>query len=235
MVRAWNLTVIKYLKIMSKVTKKILGSARGRVGDVVFRKFRVATVASAYQPTPRDPKTNAQQLVRTRFGALRALAVSFAPIATIGFGTATKGTMLTPRNLFVKRNWKNVTASEPGTAVVDYSELTVAEGSLPSVAFKTPHFDNPNEVEVLWDDVATLGLDAKVYVFAYCQDKGFGILSHYVTAGSGTVTLEVPASWSGLRVELYGVTIWDAADNVNLGYTKGQTAPSAYIGYGTIS
>lgn len=219
---------------MGKVTKKILGATRGKVGDVVFRKFRQANVDSAYQPTPFNPKTEAQQLQRGIFAAMSSLARGMSPAINKGMAFAAKGTMLSPRNLFVRTNKSCFTSSTPGLVSISYPELELALGGRNHCSFSSPSFDNPLEVEAnwsVWD--TTADNNNKVVIVVYCPDSNEVILSAAVNLSADTASLTVPSRWNGLKVHVWGLE-FAAADDPDNNIVKGQPFASVYIGTGNI-
>lgn len=219
---------------MGKVTKKILGATRGKVGDVVFRKFRMANVDSAYQPNPFNPNTEAQRLQRGKFAVMSNLAQEMAPAINKGFAFAVKGTMLSPRNRFIRENKACFTGSDPALITINWLALKVSLGARSHCDFATPSFDNPLEVQATFtsSDV-TADSNNQVYLVVYAQDAKESILSAPAKLEDGVVSVTVPSHWNGLKVQVYAMEV-SAADHPEDYIVKGQPYASVYVGQGNI-
>lgn len=217
---------------MGKIQIGILGGFRGKVGTVVGSFWKGKPVMRAYVYRPQSTGSNAQELIRTRFGAIGKLAALFTAINTRGLKTYANSKKITPDNAFVKLNWPMVTASTPGTATIDYTGIEIARGPLTDVTFGEPGFDNPLEVTVDWtpnteaDDASA---DDLVYIVLYSPDLHATLQAAGIERSVGTAAITVPDSWNGQRVYIWGYTVGDAAKN------KGKVSNSAYIGSGNIS
>lgn len=208
-----------------------LSPIRKKLGNAVGRKWRNLDVLSVYQPNIRNPKTNAQEIVRTRFGAASSIAMNMASALALGFGVITKGTKVPPRSYFIKENWNHIHASSPGSATVDYDELTIAKGSLVAFQFGSPSFATPLTVTVaMTPNTSAEGASANdlAYVMVYDPESGEGILSTGKERSEAEVVVNVPDYWNGHRVHVYGFGVGDADVNPN------KVATSRYLGSGTI-
>ena len=217
--------------------KGVLGDQYGKIGPVVGRKFREENIYSAYQKNVFNPRTEAQQIHRTRFRTLSEIAHGFACGAIFGFRTAAKGTNLSPRNLFQKTNWPCVTASSPDATNIDYSGMKVSRGGLSNVNFFAPNFDIPNKISVSFEDYGaacqrTAG--DRAFIFVYCPDAGTGILSEEVKLEAAKVSLDTPTAWNGLKVHIWGFVRNQGAANLELGIPAGECSDSQYCGSGNI-
>ena len=210
-----------------------LSPIRKKLGNAVGRKWRTLDVLAVYQPFVSNPNTEAQQLVRTRFGAAASLSNAFKRALLLGFAGICKGTKVPERSMFIKKNWSHIMADTPGAATVDYTELVIAEGTLPEVLFGNASFAEPLQVEVpLTDTTGIDGADAhdKVYMFVYSPEAGAGIVSDgRNTRADESMAVNVPAYWNGHRVHVWGFAIGNGIDN------KGVISNSRYLGSGTIS
>lgn len=214
---------------MAIISSNNLGRIRKKSGPNVFRKWRNLDVMGVYTSSVRNPRTNAQQLQRTKFSAMSALAAAFSVATRIGFKNVTNGTKVPPRDHFMKVNFGEVTASTPGTATIDYTGLLIAAGSLPEVQFGTPTFTNPLEVAVPINDSASIlpgTPDDLVYIFVYSPEAGAGILAAPKVRSDAEITADVPDYWVGQHVHVYGFGI---SPDGSL------TSKSHYLGTGTIS
>ena len=217
---------------MGKVQQGILDGFIGKVGTVVGAFWKGKPVMRAYKRQIHDLNSEAQQLVRTRFGAINALSGQFITAIRLGFNEVAQRERATEGNIFVHLNWNRVHSDTPGSATIDYEDLVVAQGNLPEVQFGAATFTNPLEVDVAINDDATIiGSDPadEAYVFVYSPQAKAGILSQPVLRVEESAEIRVPAYWNGHRVHLYGFAIGGGTDN------QGLISNSRYLGSGTIS
>ena len=210
-----------------------LSPIRKKLGNAVGRKWRTLDVLAVYQPFVSNPNTEAQQLVRTRFGFAATLSNAFKRALLLGFAGICKGTKVPERSMFIRKNWANIHAAAPGQATADYTEITIAEGSLPEAQFGDASFAEPLQVEVSMTNTSDVdGADAhdKVYLFVYDQESKTGVISDgRNTRADESAAVNVPAYWNGHRVHVWGFAIGNGIDN------KGVISNSRYLGSGNIS
>lgn len=218
---------------MGKVQQGILDGFVGKVGTVVGSFWKGKPVMRGYKRIVRDANTEKQELIRTRFSAIGALASSFYEAILLGFKGVARAKKITEGDYFVKVNWDYVHADSPGSATVDYTDLTIAKGNLPEIRFGNASFTTPNSVVVAISDPAdqpgSLGSDI-AHVFVYSPEAAAGILSSPKTREDSEITVAVPDYWAGQRVHVYGFGMGDPD-----GDNAGRTTDSRYIGSGTIN
>lgn len=222
---------------MSVIHGKIMGTARKRTGDVVFRKWRSATISSVYQPIVKNPRSAAQQIQRAIFTVLSKLAVDFSPVLYIGMGDFVRGSMMSPRNAFVKYSKGAITALTPDNITTDWEKIVVSKGGLPKMGLGALGFDNPLEVEIPCSVPMSLQgytSDLKVYNAIYCIDLDEFLVKEDV-ATSPSITVTVPGHWSGQKVHVWQFVVYTGANVPEYGYYTGQTSDSVYMGSGNVS
>lgn len=209
----------------------ILDGFVGKVGTVVGSFWKGKPVMRAYKRQVADAKSEAQELIRTRFAAIGSLASSFYSAIVIGFKQVAKAKKMTEGDIFVKENWEAVTADTPGAAVAAYSEMVLAKGHLPEAQFGAASFADPLSVEVpMTDSSDVIGADAndKVYIFVYSPEAGAGMLGDVKFRSDASIACTVPAYWNGHRVHVWGFAVGGGTDNM------GVISNSRYLGSGTI-
>lgn len=213
---------------MAKISWGILDGFIGKVGTVVGSFWKGKPVMRAYKRQIRNANTEAQQLVRTRFGAINSLAGAFLSAIRLGFYEVARRQRTTEGNVFVQLNWDYVHASVPGTATVDYDELQIAKGNLPEIQFGNATFTTPLQVTVPINDSASIvGTDADdlAYIYVYSPEASAGILASPKVRSDAEITADVPDYWVGQRVHVYGFGVG----------VEGNLSNSRYLGSGTIS
>ena len=165
---------------MAKMNWGILDGFFGKVGTVVGSFWKSIPVMRAYKRVVRNPKTESQQLVRTRFAAINSLSGAFHSALQLGLAEVARRCKQTEGDVFVARNWECVHADTPGAATVDYTELVIADGKLPEVLFGNASFAEPLQVSVpMTDTTGVIDADShdKVYLFVYSPEAGAGVMS----------------------------------------------------------
>lgn len=223
---------------MSKNVKGILGDQYGKVGPVVGRKFRNENVYTAYQKNVANPRTAKQENHRLHFKVMSQLAHNMACGARMGFVAAAKGTKRSPRNLFQKVNWENITVSGTDTVNIDYTALVLAKGGLAKVFCEGVDFNTPLTVTVELRRSANACQctpNDKAYVVVYCPDFQTSITSDAVDiVNVATANVQVPTSWMGLKVHAWCFMRNNGEENAEFGIAAGECSDSEYCGNGII-
>lgn len=213
----------------------ILDEYRNKVGNVVGRRWRGLDVMSKYQPNVKNPNTDKQKIQRMKFAELSRIAKAFRIPLAISMAGVAAGTKNPVRGQFITRNMDAVEVVLPDTVDVDYTLLAVAAGGYSEASFGSPAFDDPLTVEVAFSyDVipdVTSG-DDMVHVVVYNPGSGLA-LEKAVKASVGSIKVNVPNSWNGETVHVWGYTV--AAEAGSRPTSPSQVSPSHYLGNGSIS
>lgn len=221
---------------MAKINKKVLGYSRGKVADVVFAKFRTETIARGYQPQVRNPRTEKQQLQRARFTAMTNMAKGLVAGIYAGLGDLAQGTKMSPRNLFSKLNLNTdvFTGVQPDNITIDYSKVIMSKGGFEVPTFGTIDTDTPLTVEfTVSSPVTAAGADTAAIGVIYCDELGQAIVKEVIST-VGKISVTVPASWNGLKVQVWGFYKYDGATDVEHGLYSGMKSNSVYVGNGYV-
>ena len=215
-------------------TKGILAPFKNRIGTVVGRRWRAGLwTMNSYQGEVKNPRTEAQQILRMRFAAAGRLASAFVDCIDVSLYYFLRHHPTTQVGEFIKRNMEHVTATSLDSMNIDYSGITLCDGPLPVVSFNAPNFDTPNSVKVAFNanlELNSADPDDKVLVFVYCPDAGAGVLSEAVARNAGSVTVKVPEMWNGLKVHLWGFVTSGKTNRKR----PNNVSTSNYIGSGNI-
>lgn len=206
-----------------------LSPIRNKLGNAVGRKWRTLDVLSVYNGRPRNPRTTAQQEQRARFGYIAKVARAFSTAVEMGFKPLCDGTPVPQRSMFIKKNIENVDATDITNPTIDLTEVVCAEGGLPNASYGSASFADPLSVTVPLTDTSSVpgaNHSDRVYVFVYNKDQNAGILSTAKQRPDAEVIVNVPATWNGERVHVYGFVV--NADNSSV-------SNSIFIGQGNIS
>lgn len=219
---------------MGKLRGNLFGNFQGKIGLTYGRMVHGVNLG-ANMPTSRSkdyPYTSAERDRQLHFKTLAQLASAFQAANSLGLKAKAKqfGPLVSPFDAFVKINYSAVSVSG-GEAEIDFGSLMCALGKMPQVAFGNASFTEPGRVTATFSaDADQPNTDAqdKVYLFAYQPDTGQGVLSAPALRTTGTLTLRVPASWTGMTVHVYGFAIGDGREN------KGLSCDNSYVGTGNI-
>lgn len=209
-----------------------LSPIRNKLGNAVGRKWRTLDVLSVYNGRPRNPRTKAQQQQRAKFGFIATMARAFAPAVDLGFKGICDGTPIPQRSMFIKKNLQQVDATDVNNPTIDYPEVIIAEGGLPSASYGAPSFADPLSVEVsMTDTSATPGADPrdKIYLFVYNPTAKTGVMGDVKVRVDESIAANVPATWNGNRVYVWAFAIGGGPNNM------GVISNSSMLGSGTIS
>ena len=201
----------------------------GKVGNTVGYKIGPNQYGLKPFTIPRDPKTPAQVLQRVKFGLLATLGASLQAVVQEGYSKWRRWNK--ELGNFVKLNYDALSGTDPEGISIDYEALKMSDGKYVGVQFGTPSFTDPKKVTV---PIAVANTDARyapasdnVYLAAYCPDTGRGVISDgSATRASESVSLDLPGTWQGMKVHVYG-------------FTKGKklsaVSESDYVGSGTVA
>lgn len=220
---------------MSKYVKGYMGTQIGKLGPAVGRRWKGKDVMSAYQKFVHDPKTEAQLLVRARFARIVALSRPLRMALLEGMKKSAQRQVITECNAFVRTNWPNVTALTPDDVTVNYSALRLSEGDLPEATFGAVDYGSGTHLHIEATleggaDQPGANLADKVYLVALCPDRGQAVLGAPSLRSADKVSVNVPASWDGMEVHVYGFAI-----GAEEGSNAGNVSVTAYCGSGEVA
>lgn len=213
----------------------ILDEYRNKVGNVVGRRWRNLDVMSKYQPNVKNPNTKKQQEQRLKFKTLSQLAKAFRIPLGISMAGVAAGTKNPVRGQFIARNMEVVEVTLPNTVDIDYTLLKVADGGYAEASFGSPQFNDPQKVAASfsYDIVPNVtSEDDQVHLVVYNPVANLAI-EKAARAGAGSVAVDVPNSWNGETVHVWGYVV--AAEAGDRPTSPAQVSPSNYLGNGSIS
>ena len=165
----------KHLFIMAKVTS-LLGGLRGKASNMVFAKTGGEVVMREYNPTIKNPNTEAQVGQRTKFKLASQIAAAMADVIAIPNQGLVSG-----RNKFqsINARWFFYSGN---TAQCSYEniQLTLGNVALPGI-YANRHTDGQHYVELVKDAASTI--DRVVYAIFIKNSEG--MLQLYLSAVVG--------------------------------------------------
>ena len=228
----------------------------GKLGDIVGTKGpKGDIIARAYQPKVKNPQTEGQITQRTKFLSGTGLAggIKYFP----GFEKYAKGLRISARNAFTKQVLKSgsitvVKSGDEYQSTIDWGAVAISKGTAQPPLFDAPAFDEEATVKVSWTPEGN-NTDI-VQVLVYQPDTNKGFYSTPTSMGAGSLSVVVPALWSGMDVHVYGFCLretesgqavsyssfWDDGNVEAMAQIKrvaGMMDPSSstYIGHGSIA
>lgn len=219
---------------MSKYYQGYLGAQIGKLGNAVGRTWKGRAVMAVYQPNVANPRTEAQQNNRAKFSLIGKLSSAFLTAIQVGMGYAAKQYRLTEGNVFVKKNYNEITAHTPEDVSVNYSGLSVSDGNLPEASFGQVDYGTGQHLQISCpisggSDQPGADNDDLVYICAYCPEKEQAVLGSPAKRSAASVSVNVPAAWDGMDIHVYGF----AVSNPKL--AKKRTSVTSYLGTGEVA
>lgn len=180
----------------------IVGGGSGRMGNAVFSNVHGQTIVRQYQPNVANPSTASQVNTRSRFKLMSQLASALSPAIAIK-----RQGLVSPRNLFVSRNFDNVVISGDA-AVVIYENLQLTDSSVALPAILASRADAASPISLRLESAPASDIDSVAY-FVFVKD-GEGNLSYkesvLVNANpeNPNYGATIPATTADLVVYAYG-------------------------------
>jgi hypothetical protein len=190
---------------MGTYNKGILGAFYGKVGTVVGSTWRGKDVMRSLPRRSNRAATLLQQRQRDKF----TLVTNFLlPISTIpGRYFGAKGGLKTQRNLAMSYLMKQAALHNGTEAYWDFPKILLTRGDLLGLATLSAVADTNQTVTVNWVDNSGQGnADASDTVLAVAYEETSGLIwtaETIATRDTETVTLPLPAYWSGLAVHVW--------------------------------
>lgn len=108
----------------------------GKIENIVVSQMGGVSIARAYQPNVKNPKTEKQVDQRARLKLASQIAAAMSPVIAIP-----KNGLVSARNAFIKKNMDLITAME-GTAQMMFAKIQLTNGSIPLPPLKASFSDN---------------------------------------------------------------------------------------------
>lgn len=203
---------------MASIKKGQTDGLSGKLGNIVRYKWKDRECAREWV-MPNDPRTPAQLASRKIFGKVSSLGADLLQVVRIGFRGIAAERSTTEKNVFVRLNRQHISIVDD-EAIVDYTQLQVADGPLAAVDFGEPSTADGRTIRVAFSNTANANRLNYVMLVAYLPEKRNCMLSEPVFRSAGEAEINLPESWAGCTSHIYGFC-WDGKDAVS---------PSSYIG-----
>lgn len=239
---------------MAKQRGPVASTFSGRVGNVVGAKLKGGEyVTRSYQPSVKNPNTLRQRVSRLRMSTAAKLAAGLAPAIQAGFGKAAGSTRMYPRNMFV-RDLVKFSENSPlqisgEMAEISYPQLKISArigiSTIPNIA--APSFETAGQVSMTVTaqpviDVLPAGKMGIVVAVYEPNSEACAIdMVDAPTEGTSTVTVAVPASFSGMTVHVFAFYKWvpesgnDIATDTEPWKYPAETGATVFVGTGNVA
>lgn len=195
----------------------ILGGGTGKLGESVFTNNAGRTIVRQYNPHVRNPRTVRQQNSRERFKLASELAKNYASVLPIGLPRIGA---LTSRNRFTSAVIPvsaGVITKDGSEYTIEYGSLPLSKGGMPVPSFQSASAEEAGKVQVTYTApynptstgyVPPMPGQAGIVIVIQEEDSGVLLVEQSIDVTSGTIKVTVPASLSGLRVNVWAFAKW---------------------------
>lgn len=189
---------------MATFKKGILDGFNGRVGNVVGSTWKGKSVMKIRPATVTNPNTERQQIQRARFGMVGRFIQAHRNLIRIGFRAYSKD--ITTSNAAMSYNLSNAVAGEFPDISIDFSKAALSKGSLASVEGVSVVSESASTATLNWSDnsqESNASVSDQLMVSFY--EKTTNSVVYFpgcATRQQSTVTLNLPAKWSGQTIEV---------------------------------
>lgn len=187
----------------------ILGPFRGKLGTVIGAMWNGRWTMRSLPASVSNPRTEAQQAHRAKFGLVGGFAKAMNPIVRYGmWNTATAG-RITPFNVCVGVNMTNGCVQGTGTEVsLDYTKVSISQGE--GVAPESPNasMGESQVLTVTWSDNSGISPEVlshdMICVAAYNGSRNKMVYDvSSATRGDEELMMSCPALWTGEEVQVF--------------------------------
>lgn len=187
-------------------TLKMVGSFAGAVG-YIDKQGRVQMRSKPEKIS--DPNTKKQREVRLRFLAISTVAQGMKNVL-LGLTPQAKAKRISLRNTFVKYNYaatEGTVEENSGDGTTDFTLVKLSMGPVGNPTFGTPSSTEPLQIDVVVSntdsDPESTSDNALMYIVAYNPTLNKSIMVSD-KLGNKTMSIQVPNSWNGETVKVYG-------------------------------
>lgn len=204
---------------MAKVTF-LQGKARGKVGGIVYRtEAGIGTIASEYNPSPRNPRTIAQtnQRGKMNFAGRLSKITPYAAIAGLG------STRRAARARFVSEALRTVSGGLPeGRFTIPVGMLKLSDGIDIAGTGTVAYTEATRTVTCTLDfsDASVSVLGAIVVAYVGLANETPVCLVRKLEHSTGVVSFILPATLEGSIVHVYAIPIVDTGENVRVAFAQ---------------
>lgn len=212
---------------MARINQNLNGAFSGKIGPMVGYIWKNRACIRTYRKSINYPNTEGQRQERDWFVGMVRFASRAKSALQLGLNQRANDAGMTEGNYFISLN-KAHFHRNAGSVEVDYDMLTLAEGPAADVLFHSPEFGDGETVSIGYEKNMLFSRSSgedKVYVFAYAPELAEGFLAAPSTRRTKHIDIQLPETWFGAVVHLYGFVV----------DRDGRASNSTYIGVGKVN
>lgn len=188
---------------MGKFNKGILGSFRGKVGNIIGSKWKGISYMRSLSEVSSKPPTEKQIMVRARFSFASKFLQPIGPVIRIGY----KGfdNKQSAQNAAMSEFINNAITGDYPAYKVNYEQLKIAKGTLEVAQNYATNLDNGN-ISFTWDDISnntTVNGDNHAVLLAIADGYPPNYSIAEFTRKEKTAHLQCPIVPAGTKVYCY--------------------------------
>ena len=191
------------------------GELSGKIGDVIHSSWHGRPYTKRRPGSVANPQTEVQQAHRNAFAEISRLSSAMKNGHGIGLHWQAVRQKLNTHSVFKKLN-KDCYGSDG----INYSRIKISQGSVIGAHIISADIDAEGNLSVLYDG-GHMSEESKdeFYLFVFCPDLRDGAFAPPVYRSAGVVTAQIPVTWRGHSLHLYGF----------MKNKKGQTSETCYF------
>lgn len=226
----------------------LIGTLKGKIGNTVFATLRGETIARVYQPTVTNPNTYRQQVSRVRMSSAGLMAKAVLKALQIGFNNAAPGREFqqgvknfnTPAAIQIAAldevtvNYPLLKMSKDETGLFNTSGLDLDAENKVTFSYNVPE-------EVAFGPESVQDKFGLVPIIYQPDTNACVVAPQAVSDKVGTLTVDVPAEWSGMTVQVwvFAKRLLPSKNGVpfsNYAWrTPSKASATMYVGMGTLA
>jgi hypothetical protein len=190
---------------MAKITGSVIGQISGKVGQVVGSSWKGIAVLRVLASSVANPQTDKQLTQRQKWSVTIKFLKPLTEFLKIGFKDY--AVKMSGFNAATKYNIKNALTGTYPNIAIDYPNVLVARGNLPSALNQVASSTVAGTVKFDWEDNSgEIGADTadKTLLVIYNPSQNQAVtVNQLAERGDETQTVTVPDSFSGDLVQCY--------------------------------
>ena len=185
---------------MARINSIAFGNISGKVGDTVANVLKDGTnIIKVYRPAS-NPNTEKQQAQRLKFGLINKEISYMRELFKITFGS-TGGV-----NKVISSAMRNAIVGTFPNFSFDYTQLTLATGSVQPINQINGHLSEHASVKLTWSTYLFFGISSldKVNIALANPVKRLTVLEKGIaTRGDGQCEIALPEKWEGDEIHCW--------------------------------
>jgi hypothetical protein len=215
---------------MGTIKQGILGGVSGKIGNVVGGSWKGINYLRVLPASVKNANTQQQVSQRSKFSTVIKFLQPITKFIRVGYkGLAVRQSAF---NAAMSYNYHNALTGEYPAISIDYANAAVSLGNLPGAINPVCSSDEAAKVSISWEANTGQGeANDSDIAMAVVYNPELGDAVYSLNGGirsEGSMTLELPASYSGKEVQCY--ISFMVLDSVPGDQSQNEISNSAYAG-----